>query len=125
MTRFQQEISGMLGEYWLNSAKKELESVQSEFNAGKITVDANGVLRNCIGRVAVKEVCEKCKYIGIAFDEEETETAREYEMKAATAEYKASQKNRKISEEELYEMRAAFGEGATIIDVITGRKIKL
>ena len=125
MTRFEKEISGMLGEYWLNSAKKELEEVQKEFNKGEITVDANGVLRNRIGRVAVKEVCEKCKYIGIVFDEEETKRAREYATREVIEQYKAQQRNHKPTEEELYEMKAAFGEGTIVVDVITGRKIRL
>ena len=125
MTRFQKEISGMLGEGWIKSAKKELEKVQAEFNQGKITVDPNGVLRNCIGRVAVEEVCEKCEYLGIDFDEEETEVAREYETRAAIERYKASQKNCKHSNEKLNEMRANFGKNAVVIDVITGKKTKL
>ena len=125
MTRFQMEISGALGQFWIESAKKELAKVQEQFNKGEITVDADGVLRNKIGRVAVPEICEKCEYLGIEFDAEETEIAREYACKESIARYKAAQKNRKPSEEELYEMRAAFGTGKTIVDVITGKTIRL
>lgn len=32
-------------------------------------------------------------------------------------------KNHVYSEEELYEMRSAFGEGACVVDIITGKKI--
>lgn len=125
MTRFEKEVSGMLGEFWVKEAKKELEKIQAEFNRGEITVDEKGILRNCIGRVAVEEVQEKCKYLGIKFDAKATETAREYEAAQAIAEYKAAQKNRKRSEEELAEMRATFGAGSTIVDIITGEKIRL
>ncbi len=125
MTRFQKEISGVLGEFWVKEAKKELEKIQAEFNRGEITVDEKGILRNCIGRVAVEEVCEKCEYLGIAFDVKETERARSYESAQALAEYRAAQKNRKRSEEELAEMRATFGAGTVIVNVVTGEKIKL
>lgn len=125
MTRFQMEVSGMLGEFWVKEAKKELDKIQAEFNRGEITVDEKGILRNRIGRVAVREVCEKCEYLGIAFDTKATETARDYETAQSIAEYKAAQKNRKRSQEELAEMRSAFGKGAVIVDVITGEKIRL
>ena len=40
-------------------------------------------------------------------------------------EYRASQENHVPSEEELFEMRAAHGPGAVVVNVITGKKIKL
>lgn len=123
MTRFQQEISGMLGEFWVKNAKKELEQIQSEFNQGKIKVDENGVLRNCIGRVAVEEVCEKCQYLGIVFDRTKTQVERYREDRKAMEKYKSQQ--REPNEEQLAEMRAVFGKGAVIVDVITGKEIKL
>lgn len=50
MTRFQQELSGALGEYWRKDALKEIEKTRKEFESGEITIDADGVARNCIGR---------------------------------------------------------------------------
>ena len=41
------------------------------------------------------------------------------------AEYRESMKNYVPSAEEMFEMRAAFGEGETVVNVITGRKIQL
>lgn len=40
-------------------------------------------------------------------------------------EYKKRMENYVYSDEELFEMRAAFGEGAEVVNVITGKKIKL
>lgn len=40
-------------------------------------------------------------------------------------EYRRRNANRKLDPEEAFEMRAAFGEGATVVDVITGQKFKL
>lgn len=125
MTRFEKEISGQLGAFWMHNARKELTEIQQEFNRGEITVDANGVLRNRINRVAVSEVCEKCKYLGIAFDEIATETARQLEAKASIAAYKEAQKRHQTTDEELSEMRNAFGEGSVVVDVITGRTFRL
>ena len=56
MTRFEQELSGNLGAYWKASAEKELERVRADFEAGKITVDENGVARNCIGRILMDDI---------------------------------------------------------------------
>jgi hypothetical protein len=39
--------------------------------------------------------------------------------------YAENQKNHVPDAEELFEMRAAFGEGATVVNVITGRSISL
>lgn len=41
------------------------------------------------------------------------------------AEYREARKNHTPSEEELFEMRAAFGEGSTVVDVITGQVYKV
>lgn len=41
------------------------------------------------------------------------------------AEYRKAQRNRKPSGEEMFEMRAAFGRGTTVVNVLTGRKVRL
>jgi hypothetical protein len=41
------------------------------------------------------------------------------------AEYRKAQMNRQPSAEEIFEMVAAFGPGAEVVDVITGQKIVL
>jgi hypothetical protein len=52
-------------------------------------------------------------------------TAVEAHTDAVIAGYRESRKNYVHSAEELAEMRATFGEGATIVDVITGQKVKV
>ena len=52
----------------------------------------------------------------LAYDEE---TAREL------AEYRERMMDYEPGAEELFEMRAAFGEGETVVNVITGKKIQL
>jgi len=66
-----------------------------------------------------------CPEYGIPVDVEAQKKAREIDLDRELAEYRKAQKNRKPSAEELFEMRAAFGEGATVVNVITGREIKV
>ena len=54
---------------------------------------------------------------------EASEAARKVDDDKFFAEYRKNQ--RPLSGEELFEMRAAFGPGETVVDVISGRKTKL
>lgn len=123
MTRFERELSGALGAYWKNSAEKELEEIRKDLAEGKITIDENGVARNCIGRVLMSDMLEKLTYVTDAVDEEATKAAREEEVTRSLADYRRNAKP--ASEEELSEMRAAFGEGQTIVNILTGERITL
>ena len=51
--------------------------------------------------------------------------ARKIEDAAFLEEYVASRKKRGYSEEEMFEMRAAFGPGETVVDIFTGETIVL
>lgn len=65
MTRFQRELSGELGEFWKKEAEKQLDKVRAELAEGKISIDAEGVARNCIGRVLMDDLLEQ---LGISQD---------------------------------------------------------
>jgi hypothetical protein len=58
-------------------------------------------------------VIERCKVV------------RGQEDAAFIAEYREQMKNHVYSEEEKYEMRAAFGEGTTVVNVFTGQTIRV
>ena len=122
MTRFARELSGTLGAYWKSSAEKELEQIREDFEAGNITVDENGVARNRIGRILMSDLLEKLTYITDKVDAEATKAAREAENDAFLESYRKA--NHRHSEEELNEMRAVFGT-ATVVDIITGERIRL
>lgn len=62
--------------------------------------------------------------LGDGIDPALTEQTRGAETEAFLAAYRAAQPAQP-SGEELAEMRAAFGPGETVVDVITGRKIQL
>ena len=118
MTRLQRELSGSLGAFWKSSAEKELEQIREDFETGKITVDENGVARNRIGRILMSDLLEKLTYIT-----DKVEAAREAETDAFLESYRKA--NHRRSAEELSEMRAAFGTGTTVVDIITGERIRL
>ena len=123
MTRFQQELSGSLGDFWQRQAKAELDRVKADLDSGEITVDEAGVARNCIGRALMDDLLEKLLLVTDKADSAATRAAHEAEVKAGLESYRAAR--RAPSAEEMAGMRAAFGERATVVDVLTGEKIQL
>lgn len=123
MTRFQQELSGSLGAFWQKEAEAELEKVKAELASGAITIDEAGVARNCIGRALMDDQMERLAMVTDKADVAATKAAREAEVKAELESYRATR--RPLSAEEKAEMRAAFGEGTTVVDVLSGEKIEL
>lgn len=51
--------------------------------------------------------------------------ARKKDTSKVIADYRKQMENHEPSDEEMYEMRAAFGEGEEVVNVITGQKIQL
>lgn len=123
MSRFTRELSGELGAFWKKDAEKELERVRADLEAGRITIDENGVARNCIGRVLMDDMLEKVNLLTDKADTEATRAARAAEVEAALEEYRRNYVG--PTEEEKTEMRAAFGEGETVVDCITGKAYTL
>lgn len=123
LSRFEQELSGQLGDFWKKSAEKELDDIRKELEEGSITIDENGVARNRIGRALMSDMMEKLSCVTDAFSVEATRAARDKEVEESIAEYRRNYKG--PSEEELAEMRAAFGPGQTIVNILTGESIQL
>lgn len=124
-TRFQKELSGELGEFWAKNAQQELAQVRRDLERGQITIDANGVAYNCIGRVVMSDMAEKIAYVTDKINVQATAKACSEEAHREITAYKAAMANHVPSAEEMYEMRAAFGEGATVVDIITGQTVQL
>ena len=59
------------------------------------------------------------------FNQELHNQVRNEQTSSFLADYKEKMKNHKPSAEELYEMRAAFGPGATVVNIITGKKVRI
>ena len=123
MTRFQRELNGDLGAFWQRRAQDELTKIKADLDNGEITIDEAGVARNCIGRVLMDDLLEKLLLVTDRADGAATRAARETEVQADLVSYQASRKARNAGE--LAEMRATFGEGSTVVDVLTGEKIFL
>ena len=68
---------------------------------------------------------DSCQDHGIPCDEQVQEEARDKEVSEFLKDYRERQKNHVHSPEELFEMRAAFGPGTTVVNVFTGKKIQL
>lgn len=123
MTRFQRELNGSLGPFWQKEAEKALAKVKSDLESGLITIDEEGVARNCIGRILMDDLMEKLMMVTDRADAGATAAARAAEVERELAEYRAAKQP--YTAEELTEMRAAFGPGTTVVDAFTGEKIKL
>ena len=123
MTRFQQEINGELGQYWKNHAEKEVERAVRKADELAI-VDSNGAIRwESNGSYLMDDFCEMLEYAGYQFSRKATAKARNIQVKKVLREYELQYTG--PNTEELAEMRAAFGTGETIVDVITGDVITL
>ena len=125
MTRFEQELSGRLGEFWKAEAEKEIRKMSQRALDGEIFFGADGICRwrsnNRILPTNCREKLAHTPYRNL-FDEQACREADEKETAEAIAAYRA---NHRTTEEEKAEMRAAFGSGATVIDCISGKKIRL
>ena len=91
----------------------------------RATVEDGVVRWNSNGNIPPSDILEFWKFLGKDFDYDKTIKVNEEETKKFFEEYRKNMQRRNPSEEELFEMRAAFGEGAEVVDVISGRRIKL
>lgn len=83
-------------------------------------IDETGALRWTSSRHTVPD--DVCVDAGVSDEVRElTRKANERDID----ELRQSMMDKEYSDEELFEMRAAFGPGATVVNVLTGKKIKL
>lgn len=123
MTRFEQEITGLLGEYWKKQAEQDL--LRSVDRADKdAVVDEDGAIRwKSNGQYLMDDFCEKLEYAGYLFSREETSKKRERQVEESLAQYRKNYRG--LSSEFLAEARAVFGKGCTIVDVLSNMEVKL
>jgi len=62
---------------------------------------------------------------GIDFDSEAQDSARSKANEKFISEYREFMETYEYSDEEKAGMRAAFGEGAEVVNIVTGKKIQL
>ena len=123
MTRFEQEISGRLGDFWKRNAQQEVERLLAQTN--NIEVEDDGAAKwKSSGNYLPSDVCEKLWYGGATwFSPEATAWRREEQTNEVIKAYR--ERGTQDDIDTLNEMRAAFGTGTTVVDCITGEKIRL
>ena len=126
MTRFERELNGSLGFYWAENAKKEIRKMEERQINGEIFFGADGVVRwtsnNRVMPKDCREILSHTVYRDL-YSEDASRAAEEAETAAFLESYRKSYKE--PGEEEKAEMRAAFGTGTTVVDIITGERIRL
>ena len=138
ITRFQQEISGELdrqvaertGEpnkgFWKRHAEEEVAKIVEEYENGELLIDEFGVAYWASNNRAIPQECvEKAIYGGLPVNAELTRELELNQMEKSLAEYRERMKNHVYTEEELGEMRNAFGEGTVVVNALTGERIQL
>ena len=104
MTKFEKE--------WLENALREDSEIR------------NGVLYwKKSGNIAPNDTAENAITLGYKIDMKKHRKARDEYVDKSLEEYRKNWQQ--PSEEELFEMRAAFGTNTTIVDVISGKRIAL
>jgi hypothetical protein len=104
--------------------KEEAERMDKKFDTDA-TVTGGVVRWNSNNNIPSRDILEFWQYFNKDFDFDKTLEVSEQETANFFKQYRESQANKVYSEEEKFEMRAAFGEGATVVNVITGKKTKL
>ena len=123
MTRFQKEITGELGQWWKDHAKKEVERAVRKADENAIVEDNGAIKWKSNGSYLMDDFCEMLEYAGYQFNRKATAEARNIQVVESLKNYKLNYTG--PNAEELAEMRASFGEGETIVNVITGDVIQL
>ena len=124
MTRFERELSGSLGAFWKKNAEQEIAKMQERADNDEIRTTISGAaFWNRSGNFLPADCAEILSHTDFPFSLEATAKAREEQTAKQLEAYRKSYKG--PSEEEKAEMRAAFGTGTTVMDIITGEKIRL
>lgn len=121
MTRFERELNGSLGAFWKKNAEQEIAKMQARADNGEIRTDARGAaFWKSNGRAIPSDCAEILSHTTFTFDPEETRKAREEQTAESLRKY-----TRRATDEEKAEMRAAFGPGTTVVDIISGETFRI
>lgn len=104
-------------------AKETIAHVKSDMARGDITVDNEGVVRNCIGRCLMDDLLAVAVYVNPNISAENTQKTRNIEDEAFLSEYRKMRETKGYSDEEKVEMANTFGN-SIVVDVITGHIVK-
>lgn len=124
-SRFQREIAGDFGDYWKRDALSKVDEYTKHADEAAIVEDDGAIRWKKNGNYLPDDYCEVLEYGRYPFSREATRIKREEQQAENLAQYRERMKNYVPSEEELYEMRSAFGEGTTVVDALTGQKYNI
>lgn len=68
---------------------------------------------------------DACQEYNIPHDVTKQSAALKKYTDRVVRDYRAARRNHVPSDEEMFEMRAAFGAGTTVVDVLTGKKVRV
>lgn len=123
MTRFARELSGDLGAFWKKNAEQEIARLQEQADNGEIgTTETGAAFWKSSGNFLPADCAEKLAYTDFPFSAEATAEAREEQNTAFLNDYR---RNARTTAEDRMEMEAAFGKGTTVVNILTGERIKL
>ena len=122
MTRFAREWNGELGAFWQKNAHEEAARLLAQRD--NIEVEEDGAAKwKSNGSYLPADVVEKLIFAGADFFSEEATAAK---REAQTTEFLQNyRRSYRTTAEERTEMEAAFGKDTTVVNIITGEKIKL
>ena len=125
---FANQWNGLLGDFWYKNAREEVDRLYNQKD--EMIIEEDGAVRwKSNGNYLPDDCMEKLKYasydLSSKISREATKIKREKQNKKFIQEYRKQMENYVYTEEELEEMRNAFGEGAEVINILTGKKIKL
>ena len=122
---FDNQWNGLLGDFWYEYARKEVERLYNERD--NMIIEEDGAVRwKSNGNYLPDDCMEKLEYapydLSSKISREATKIKREIQNKEFLEEYR---KNPPVlTQEDFYEMRAAFGKGVRVTNVITGEVIE-
>lgn len=125
MSRFKEDVGGLHGESSRLFAERDAQQIYEKASLDAVVEQDGAIKWKSNGCYLMDDACEMLEYKGFPFSREATRQKREIQVDQEIAEYKARRKGQPLSDEELYEMRAAFGPGETIVNVITGETHQL
>ena len=120
---FNAAVAGERGEYWKKDALKKLQKCIEDVESGRVIVEEDGAVkwasngRYLMDDLTVVFECATSRVNAVA-----TEAKRDEQTCKEIEAYRNSRKNRGYSDEEKFEMDAAFGPGHTIVDIFTGAR---
>lgn len=123
---FNLELDGKFGQWRQQSAVEQIKEMEERYEKHEFTVENGAAMWECGNYLPMDCLAAVIngKY-GYLIDVDEHERLLDKQQSESIRRYKDRMKNHVYSEEELYEMRAAFGEGVEVVDALSGNKIRL